>query len=226
MAENPQKPTNISAELPAAGLPGQNASHTVVPIFPQGDPRNQGGPAGLPGDYEVMFTFNRPGYPLGSETSIASGESLEGDSHLQITNIFRLESDVEGEKFTFEGKPNSRGFLGSFTVQCHAQNLKDAPDKCVRALTPTLSNFSLRWDVPLVVYQIDVKELKRGTLRITNKVPFREVAIKGQFCVSVNSEVRTYGAVYREALATDSLPYQCNCSPPSRAERDNVCHAN
>ena len=63
----------------------------------------------------------------------------------------------------------------------------------------------------MVVYQIDVKELRRGTLRITNKMPFREVAIKGQFRVSVNSELRTYGAVYREALATDSLPYQFLC---------------
>jgi hypothetical protein len=176
-----QQPSKVSAQLPVTGLPGQNASHIVVPIFPQGDPRHQGGPVGLPGDYEVTFTFNRPGYPLSPEKSITASDNLEGDSHLKITDIFRLETYVDGTKYTFEGKPNSRGFLASLTVYGHAANLKDARDRFYRALTPTLSNFSLRWDVPLVIYQIDVTEARRGTRQITNKNPFSEVSVKGIF---------------------------------------------
>jgi hypothetical protein len=43
-------PSKVSAQLPVIGLPGQNASHVVVPIFPEGDPRNQGKavPSGFP----------------------------------------------------------------------------------------------------------------------------------------------------------------------------------
>jgi hypothetical protein len=201
----------VSAQLPVTGLPGQNASHIVVPIFPEGDPRNQGGPVGLPGDYEVTFTFNRPGYPLAPEKSITASDNLEGDSHLKITAIFRLEVSVDGVKYKFEGKPNSRGFLASLTVYGHAANLKDAHDKCYRALAPTLSNFSLRWDVPLVIYQVDVKEIRRGTRQITNRNPFSEVSIKGIFGVPITKELMTYGAVYREALTSESRTYQFLC---------------
>jgi hypothetical protein len=197
-------PSKVSAQLPVIGLPGQNASHVVVPIFPEGDPRNQGGRVGLPGDYEVTFTFNRPGYPLVPEKSITSSDNLEGDSHLKITDIFRLEASVDGVKYIFEGKPNRRGFLASLTVHGHAANLKDARDKFYRALAPMLSNFSLRWDVPLVIYQVDVKESRRGTRQITNRSPFSEVAMNGIFGFPITKELMTYGAVYREALTSET----------------------
>ena len=166
---------------------------------------------GLPGDYEVTFTFNRPGYPLVPEKTISSSDNLEGDSHLKITEIFRIETSVDGIKYTFEGKPNSRGFLASLTVHGHAANLKDARDKFYRALAPTLSNFSLRWDVPLVICQVDVTEIRRGTRQITNKNPFTEVAIKGVLGSPITKELMTYGAVYREALTSESTMYQFLC---------------
>jgi hypothetical protein len=87
-------PSRISAQLPVVGLPGQSASHVIVPIFPEGDTRNQGGPTGLPGDYDITFTFNRPGFPLMPEKSIISSDHLEGNSHLKITDIFYLEVSV------------------------------------------------------------------------------------------------------------------------------------
>jgi hypothetical protein len=204
-------PSKVSAQLPVTGLPGQNVSHVNVPIFPEGDPRNQGGPVGLPGDYEVTFTFNRPGYPLVPEKSITSSDNLEGDSHLKITDIFRLEASVDGVKYTFEGKPNSRGFLASLTVHGHAASLKDARDKFYRALAPMLSNCSLRWDVPLVIYQVDVTEIRRGTRQITNRNPFSEVAINGIVGFPITKELMTYGAVYREALTSESTTYQFLC---------------
>ena len=118
---------------------------------------------------------------------------------------------MDGVKCTFEGKPNSRGFLASLTVYGHAANLKDAHDRFYRALVPTLSNFSLRWDVPLVIYQVDVKESRRGTRQITNRSPFSEVAINGVFGVPITKELMTYGAVYREALTSESTTYQFLC---------------
>jgi hypothetical protein len=119
------------------------------------------------------------------EKSITSSDNLEGDSHLKITDIFRLEASVDGVKYIFEGKPNRRGFLASLTVYGYAANLKVARDKFYRALAP-LSSFSLRWDVPLVIYQVDVKESRRGTRQITNRNSFSEVAMNGIFWISDN----------------------------------------
>jgi CRISPR/Cas system-associated protein endoribonuclease Cas2 len=80
-------------------------------------------------------------------------------------------------------------------------------------LAPTLSNFSLRWDVPLVICQIEVTEIRRGTRQITNKNPFSDVAINGvfRFPITKTKELMTYGAVYREALISESAMYQFLC---------------
>jgi hypothetical protein len=206
-----EKATRVSAELPSMGLPGQNGVHVIVPIFPQGDPRNEGGPAGLPGDYEVIFTFTRPGYPLQPEKSFVSADQLEGDSHLGVLSRFRITANVEGELLDFQGQPNSKKYLGKVVVKCHANNIKDAHDRCFRALMPVLSNFALRWDVPLTIYQTDVKELRNGVLQIANRNPDREVSIRGQFMINLPPELRSYGAIYREAITTESLPYQFLC---------------
>ena len=74
-----------------------------------------------------------------------------------------------------------------------------------------LSNFSLRWDVPLIIYQVDVTERRRGTRQIMNRNPFREVAINGVFGFPITKELMTYGAVYREALTSESTTYQFLC---------------
>ena len=173
------KPESVTAELPGMGLPGQYVVRTVGPMFPLGDPRNRGGPAGLAGDYEVTFTFNRPGYPLQPEKSTVSGDQLEGDSHLGIPKEFWFNANVDGELFSFIGEPNSKNFLAKIVIKCSAKNIKDAHDRCFRALMPVLSNFALRWDVPLVLYQTDVKELRTGVLQITNRNPFSEVSNSG-----------------------------------------------
>src|SRR5216683_3846909 len=58
-------PPTISAQLPPQGLAGIQQALVVVPVFTDPkDPRNQGGPQGRPGAYEVIFTLCRPGFPL------------------------------------------------------------------------------------------------------------------------------------------------------------------
>jgi hypothetical protein len=204
-------PPKVTGQFPDMGIPGQNALHIVVPIFSANDPRNAGGPGGLPGDYEVTFTFHRPGYPLQPEKTVNEASLLEGDSHLEIPSILRFDAVVEAQMFVFEGKRNSRNFLAKIVVKCHADNMKEANDRCYRALMPVLSYYALRWDVPLAIYQIDVKELRKGTIQFTSRNSFQEVMIKGQFAFSLDPEIRTYGAIYREALTTDSITYQFLC---------------
>lgn len=92
-----------------------------------------------------------------------------------------------------------------------ANNLRDAHSKCYKAVTPVLSQFTLRWDVPLVVYQIDAVELRRGTRLITHRNPCLEVEVRGKFGFAVDPELRAYASVYREALTTESITYQFLC---------------
>ncbi len=160
---------------------------------------------------EIVFTFNRPGYPLNPERAIASSDHLRGNSHLKIGTSFRVEAVAESERFLCEGRANEDGFLAAMTMRCNAQNLRDASNKCYRALTPLLSTFSLRWDVPLVVYQVDAHEIKTGTRSFTNRNAFLEVTLSGSFNVTANPELRTYCSVYREALITESITYQFLC---------------
>jgi Methylamine utilization protein MauJ len=204
-------PSPISAQVPVTGLPGQNGNYILVPDFPEGDPRNRSGPGGMPGEYEVTFTLNRPGYALQPERSASTSDSLEGDSHLQIPAIFHIGANVEGETFTFEGRPNSRRFLASLVVRCDAKSIKDAHDKCYTAIMPILSLLSLKWDVPLAIYQVDVHEIRRGTRGFSHRNPFLEVAIKGTFTAAMDQESRTYAAIYREAITTESMTYQFLC---------------
>jgi len=74
-----------------------------------------------------------------------------------------------------------------------------------------LSDFSVRWDIPLKLYQADVQELRTGTRQFSYRTPFDEVTIKGQFERAADKEFITYASIYREAITTDSSTYQFLC---------------
>lgn len=78
-------------------------------------------------------------------------------------------------------------------------------------MTPLLSQFALKWDVPLSIYQADTKELRKGTVLWTHRNPFLEVRVTAGMHLTAEPELRTYASVYREALTTESLPYQFLC---------------
>jgi hypothetical protein len=78
-------------------------------------------------------------------------------------------------------------------------------------VTPFLSQFAVRWDVPLSVYQVDVLELRKGTYQITHRNPFVDVTVAGNLQISASPELRIYSSVYREALTTNSVTYEFLC---------------
>ena len=176
MSDDPKSSPRVGGQFPVIGIPGQHSRYIVVPMFPEGDARNDGGPEGLPGEYEVTFTLHRPGYPLQPEKSANSSDGLEGDSHLRIAQTFRVKTILEGETFAFEGNANSRGFLATLVTKCRATAISDAHDKCYRAIAPMLSDFSLKWDIPLKIYQVDVQELReRGLASFHTKRPLMKL---------------------------------------------------
>ncbi len=216
-------PPTISAQLPPQGLAGIQQALVVVPVFTDPkDPRNQGGPQGRPGAYEVIFTLCRPGFPLTQEREARFADGLSGDSHLAISkpaftppdpgaDRIKIRTIIEGEAFEFTGLPNAKGFLGKIVTNCQAQNFLDAYRKSYSALAPSLSNWSIHLDVPLSIYQVDIKEVRTGTVRMTFMPPFLETPFAVMPHGQMPADFRGYASMYRESLSSNSPVYQFLC---------------
>lgn len=216
-------PKQTTAELPLRGMPGIQEFLTVVPEYKSpADPHNREGPQGHPGDYDLEFTFCRPGVPLQGERSVSFGPGLKGDSHLAITfpanesvahDVDRLQLDVISENLRtplrFTAFPNERGFLAKIFTRCRANSFRDAHREGFRALAPLLSNWSMQLDIPLL-YQVDLLEVASGARTMTFMPPFPDTPLIASAKAGL-PEFRGYASVYREALNSNSPVYQYLC---------------
>ena len=161
-----------------------------------GDPRNDGGLDGLPGEYIVFFVLDRPGFQLYDEykcdfTPSQKDNFNRGNSHLKIKNFAKdirdscVMIDVmnNNRQFAFIGCPNEKGFLSTFKVKLNASSLSDAEQKAYSALCMTKIN------------------------------PFREVTISFDmpFEGGYAEEFLFCASLYREALNSNSCNYQYLC---------------
>ncbi len=212
-----------SVNLGHMGFPGLAQAIVMEPVFvDRNDPRNRSGPIGQPGKYEVTFVLQRPGYPLTPETRASFAQGLTGDSHLAISKPaiadpawtgtkMRIDSRFEGDDYVFEGTPNDRGFLAKLVTICDAATFLDAHRKASRALHPAMSNWSLTLDIPVAVYQIDVKEISTGGTRMTFTPPYPVASLALVPSGALPPELMGYASVYREALLSNSPLYQFLC---------------
>jgi hypothetical protein len=209
--------------LPAKGLPGLPQYLTVVFEYrdPR-DPRNRPGPQGQPGDYEVVFTFSRPGFSLQPEYTASFADGLKGTSHLAISrpahpsveagvDQIRLDAIVDSERLVFLGYPDAAGFLSRLVGRCHARDFLDAHRKAFRAVAPMLSNWSLQLDIPVFVYQIDLTEIASGAKRMSFNPPYQNSPLVLPPSATLKPDFRGYAALYREALNSNSQVYQYLC---------------
>ena len=234
-AENealPSTPSSLSAtsrkqpqaNLGFPGLPGARQHLLMRHYFNDpNDPRNLGGPGGIPGKYKVTFTLNRPGFALAAENHFLPASNLRGDSHLGIakpaltfldgqdSDKLYFECNTPNGRFGFLGIPNDKGFLAKIESESfHAAHFSDAALKAHHAIMPVLSGMSVYLDVPVNVYQMDVTEVRTGSLRISISMPFREVP-GGMPPIELSEEHQKYASLYREALNSNSSNYQFLC---------------
>lgn len=215
--------SNPVVNLGYMGLPGFAQAIVVEQVFKDpGDTRNRSGPVGQPGKYEVTFTLQRSGYPLAPETNASFADGLKGDSHLAISRpaitdpawtgtSMRINARHKGEDFVFEGTPNERGLLAKLVTVCTAATFLDAHRKASSALNPAISNWSLSLDIPVAIYQTDVKELSTGGVRMTFMPPYPIAQFSLIPSGVLPSELMGYASVYREALLSNSPAYQFLC---------------
>ncbi|MEN6372350.1 MAG: methylamine utilization protein MauJ [Armatimonadota bacterium] len=221
-ASNPSKQQAFS--LDRMGLAGIQQYLITCPEYGKDDPRNLGGPEGLPGEYKAVFVFSRPGYQLLPENRYEPAERLKGDSHFAIAEPaykdpnfpyngeIRLQAQASGDKLTFTLYPNVKGFLGRIAFGPFiAANFNDARLRAHRALGPILSNTSVYFDVPLSIYQMDVTELRTGSVSMSISESYREMPLFVKPSSSIDIEFLRYASLYREALNSNNSSYQFLC---------------
>jgi hypothetical protein len=204
------------------GFPAQNLHVAFVPQYRER--KEDEHPQGLPGRYNVIFVFSRPGFSLTAEREYKSAEELQGDSHLAITPpayspsgitnplsvIFRTSFGEAQLKLT--GVPNDRGFLGKvFSESFDANSFSDAEERAYRALAPALSNLSIHLDIPLSVHQVESRESSSGSVRYSLLSPYFDAPFAMVPIQWMESEFRGYASLYREALNSNSGVYTFLC---------------
>lgn len=219
--------SSTSAEIKITGLSGLLTDIVLTNEFENpGDPRNEGGPGGLPGLYSVTFTLSRPGFSPVPDGSFSYAGAMEGDSHLAIAPpafsppampsgppiAIRLDAHTPEGHMAFRGLPNRKGFLGKLVTEPFpAASFKDAEARASQALASGLSNIATYLDVPLHIYQIDVTEQRTENLQMSLVTPFRPTPLVGAPLTEMAPELRFYTSLYREALSSNSPPYQFLC---------------
>lgn len=221
----PQPPQNPSVQLDPMWLPGFQQHIIARPQYRDpNDPRNLGGPAGLPGQYKAVFTFSRPGFSLLPEMEYSFADGLQGDSHLAITkpahsepnspdaDQVRIYARTPDANFVFTGYPNAKGFLAKIELASFdASHFGDATLKAYRALASGLSNISVYLDIPLHIYQMDITELRTNSVKMSLLGAHTEIPLSMIPTDVMTEEFRRYASLYREALNSNSPNYQFLC---------------
>lgn len=206
------------------GFPGTYQTMHVLYRFKGDDPRNTLPLGGSPGLYEVTFTLHRPGYKLQQEHQLSFSSGLRGDSHLAISkpaftppgnpdaDQIQIIGITEDGQFEFIGLPNEKGYLGKIvTAPFQAKNRSHAEEIAYRALASPLSNMSLHLDIPLEIGYRETKEISNGSVSTSFVSPYLEAPMAIHATSNFGPEFRSYAALYREALNTNSPVYQFLC---------------
>lgn len=225
MPQTKKPPPPLTTDIASLGLAGIQ-QHLLMRLRYRdpNDPRNAGGFGGMPGQYKVVFTLSRPGFPLLPERNYSASTNLKGDSHLAITkpalkflngedfDQLELECNTPDGRIIFTGYPNDQGFLGKLESEhFHANDFSDAALKAHHALSPALSNISLYLDVPSHIYQMDVTEIRTGSTRMSVTAPFPDVPGSMPPEYAPSKDLLKYASLYREALNSNSPNYQFLC---------------
>jgi hypothetical protein len=225
MTRTPKTPPPVTADVDMLGLPGMQQHLLMRRHYKNpNDSRNAGDLGGMRGEYKVVFTLSRPGFPLLPERRYSASSNLKGDSHLAIAkpalkfldgNEFdqiEIEGNTPDGHFVFTGYRNDKGFLGKIESETFdADNFSHGALKAHQALAPALSRISLYLDIPVHIYQMDVTELRTGNVRMSITAPFSEVPASMTPYYGPSDQLRKYASLYREALNSNSPNYQFLC---------------
>jgi hypothetical protein len=218
---DPNAPTE---RVSLTGFPGTYQTLHMLYRLKGDDPRNALPLGGSPGLYEVTFILHRPGHKLQGEKNFSFSSGLRGDSHLAIgkpaytppgnpdADQILIRGNTEDGLFQFTGFPNEKGHLGKFvSAPFTAKDRSHAETIAYRAIASSLSNMSVHLDIPLEIGVRETKEISNGSTSISLMSPYLEAPMAINASTNFGPEFRSYAALYREALNTDTPVYQFLC---------------
>jgi hypothetical protein len=202
-------------EITGRPIVTQEMKYTIVPEFPESDPRskNGNGPSGAAGDYIVVYRLGVPGVQaVNTDVKFGSLEST-GDSliqvHPDVTQIeveFRLSPDVPTEhKLTL--RVNREHRLSSVAFRCLAENFKDASVQAHDLVMPFLSQLAFSHEVAITTTGREIVEVATEARQLAQ---ITVGAVKGMALSAWVStpEQRRLLASYREGLSSCEPLYQ------------------
>ena len=193
----------------------QEMGYTVVPQFPESDPRSKlsNGPIGVAGDYIVVYRLGVPGIQVAStEFEFGSLEST-GDSLIEAhpnTTQFVVElkatPDSPAEQKLTLGV-NREHRLSSVVLRCRAENFESAAEQAHDIVMPFLSQLAFSHEVAITTTGREITEVATETRQISQ---ITLGAVKG-IALGVwasTPEQRRLLASYREGLSSSEPLYQ------------------
>jgi hypothetical protein len=211
--------TSINVTL-KSGMPGMLQYVGFVANVPPDTKPYTPVQGGTQGAYQVVLVLARPGYSLCEECQLSFG-SLEGDSHLAITppavnnnadGITFFYDTPEGGKVGLRGLPNKRGYLGRLiAVPVFAKDAQNARLLVTGGSTSVMSSLSLQLDIPMMIYQSEVTELKTGNMFMSIVSPYLEAPVPMAAEATTTPEFRVCASYYREALNSNTPVFQFLC---------------
>jgi len=193
-------------------LPGLPEYYTVVPVSNGNEP--PGGPAGGPGEYQVIFVLTRFEGQF-SELQVNLPPTELGDSYIKLATpapAVSTNHQEDGRRIDFTFHLNERGFVGrAISAPFVAQNFADAETAAYRSLAPLLSAWSVLLDVPIRIFRTHIEELKTHSRCVMHLVPFPEITFQPAAGGHLDEHFRFYASLYREGLNSNSPPYQYLC---------------
>ncbi|HUX11945.1 MAG TPA: methylamine utilization protein MauJ [Spirochaetia bacterium] len=202
---------------PVTGRPivTQEMRYTVVPLFPESDPRSKlgNGPIGAAGDYIVVYRLGVPGIQAAStEFHFGSLEST-GDSlieaHPDATQIvieLKASPDTPADQKLTLGV-NREHRLSSVVLRCQAENFEGAAEHAHDIVMPFLSQLAFSHEVAITTTGREIIEVATETRQMSQ---ITVGAVKG-IALGVwasTPEQRRLLASYREGLSSSEPLYQ------------------
>lgn len=209
----------MTGQVAFGGAEGHRIDLTLDPVFKDGHSTNLPPPTDPP-SYKLVFVLKRPGIPLLGEYEVKAPELLAGDSYFAVrppatdkANIDSLEirwlSDQK-HQLILTARPNEAGFLGRIDTQLQAPSAEEANHLAHSVISSVLSYWSLHTDVPVEIFQSSCTALSTGQITTSFRHPFSPRPIMSSQA-QTGEEFRAYASLYREALNSNSPPYQFLC---------------
>lgn len=200
-------------------LPGSRSKFTLCHWWKDpDDTRNQASPLGSAGFYSVTFILGRSSGTLAGDLQ----PNEIGDSFIIIAHAGTtpnpgvpyagVEYGAGDEKIHFDLYVNAQSRLARMiTPKVYAMTFADAEAKCSRAVHGLLSQLTVRFNVPLHVAKMDIREIATENHSFLVVMPYDNAQFDAELNLAPSADFIFYASLYREALNSNSAAYKFLC---------------